>query len=120
MTRSFLLILALLLSAALPGLAAEASDVYFLGYETEPGMDDGGRTLASLQSGISRAFSIPFEKTSVAPAWELPLAAAAEIDALLGARWGLAAKVGAKSKGFFPGLMLDEGVYAGLGIKAVL
>jgi len=43
----------------------------------------------------------------------------AEIDALLGERWGLAAKVGAKSDGFFPGTRLDGGIYAGLGVKAV-
>ena len=43
----------------------------------------------------------------------------AEIDALLGERWGLAAKVGTKTEGFFPGLAIDEGVYVGLGVKAV-
>lgn len=84
MPRSLLLALALLLPSALPAHAQEASDpaepepaeVYFLGYETEPGMDYGGRTVASLQSGISRLFTIPFKKTAVAPAWEFPLAAA--------------------------------------------
>jgi hypothetical protein len=83
MARSFLPVLALLLSAAIPALAQEAAappqpastDVYFLGYETEPGMDYGGRTVASLQSGLSRAFAAPFQKTSVAPAWEFPLGA---------------------------------------------
>ena len=77
MPRPALLVLALLAAAALPALAQPpaAAEIYFLGYETEPGMDYGGRTLASLQSGISRAFSIPFKKTSVAPAWEFPLGA---------------------------------------------
>lgn len=86
MTRPILLVLALLLAAALPALAQDVSDpadsprpasadVYFLGYETEPGMDYGGRTLASLQSGISRAFASPIQKPAVAPAWEFPLAA---------------------------------------------
>ena len=75
-------VLALLLSSVLPALAQEASapppspaDVYFLGYETEPGMDYGGRTVASLQSAASRAFGEPFQRTTVAPAWEFPLAA---------------------------------------------
>lgn len=82
MIRPVSLALALLLAAALPAFAQDESpppprtDVYFLGYETEPGMDYGGRTLASLQSGLSRAFASPFrEKTAVAPAWEFPLAA---------------------------------------------
>jgi hypothetical protein len=67
-----------LLSSALPAPAQESSEteVYFLGYETEPGMDYGGRTVASLQSGISRLFSLTTDKTAVAPAWEFPLAAA--------------------------------------------
>jgi hypothetical protein len=87
MIRSLLSILALLSLAAHPALAQdeldptdpprpEIANVYFLGYETEPGMDYGGRTVASLQSAISRAFTIPFKKTAVAPAWEFPLAAA--------------------------------------------
>ncbi|HYU32594.1 MAG TPA: hypothetical protein VEW48_10570 [Thermoanaerobaculia bacterium] len=81
MIRLNLPVLALLLSAALPAAAQEASspsstsDVYFLGYETEPGMDYGGRTVASLQSGLSRAFGSPFHKTTVAPAWEFPIGA---------------------------------------------
>src|SRR5215210_2691450 len=54
----------------------EIANVFFLGYETEPGMDYGGRTVASLQSALSRAFSVPFKKTAVAPAWEFPLGAA--------------------------------------------
>ncbi len=43
----------------------------------------------------------------------------AEIDARLGPRWGLAAKVGSKSDGFFPGRPRDEGVYAGFGVTAL-
>ena len=46
--------------------------------------------------------------------------ATAEVDALLGERWGLAAKVGAKSDGFFPGLPLDDGPYFGFGVRAAL
>ena len=45
--------------------------------------------------------------------------AVAEVDALLGSRWGLAAKLGAKSDGFFPGLPLADGIYVGLGVLAV-
>lgn len=51
-------------------------DTYFLGYESEPGMDYGGRTVASVQSGISRGFQSIFERTTVAPAWEFASAAA--------------------------------------------
>jgi hypothetical protein len=87
MPRPFLPALALLAMSALPAFSQEPppgpadpapdlTDVYILGYETEPGMDYGGRTVASVQSGISRVFAIPFKKTSVAPAWEFPLAAA--------------------------------------------
>jgi hypothetical protein len=46
--------------------------------------------------------------------------ASAEIDALFNRRWGLAAKVGSKSDGFFPGLPLEEGVYLGFGVRAAL
>jgi hypothetical protein len=74
MVRPSLPVLALLLAAALP-VFAQDTNVYFLGYETEPGMDYGGRTVASLQSGLSRAFAAPIQKTSVAPAWEFPLGA---------------------------------------------
>lgn len=45
--------------------------------------------------------------------------AAGEIDALFGDRWGLSAKVGAKSEGFFPGLPTEDGAYVGFGILAV-
>jgi hypothetical protein len=43
--------------------------------------------------------------------------ATAEVDALVGERWGFAAKVGSKSEGFFPGLPIEDGPYIGLGIR---
>ena len=46
--------------------------------------------------------------------------ATGELDASLGERWGVAAKVGSKSRGFLPGLPLADGVYFGLGVKASL
>jgi hypothetical protein len=46
--------------------------------------------------------------------------ATAEVDALLGERWGLAAKVGSKSDGFFPGLPLEDGAYFAFGVRAAL
>src|SRR5215218_7716814 len=55
-------------------------DLYFLGYETEPAMDFGGRTLTSLQSGLSRAFGsirdMGERHPGLAPSWEFPVAAA--------------------------------------------
>ncbi len=45
--------------------------------------------------------------------------AVAEVDAHRGSRWGLAAKLGSKSDGFFPGLPLEDGIYVGLGVQAV-
>jgi hypothetical protein len=44
----------------------------------------------------------------------------AEVDTLLGERWGLALKVGSKSDGFFPGLPLDDGAYFAFGVRAAL
>jgi hypothetical protein len=44
--------------------------------------------------------------------------ATGELDARLGDRWGLAAKVGSKSDGFIPGLPISDGVYFGLGAQA--
>jgi hypothetical protein len=59
---------------------AQDHDLYFLGYETEPAMDFGGRTLASLHSGLSRAFGsirdMGERHPGLAPSWELPVAAA--------------------------------------------
>lgn len=46
--------------------------------------------------------------------------ATAEVDAMLGDRWGLSAKVGSKSDGFFPGLPLEDGPYFALGVRAAL
>lgn len=40
------------------------------------------------------------------------------LDAALGQTWGLAAKVGSKSKGFLPGKPRDDGFYAGFGVTA--
>ncbi|MFL6200160.1 MAG: hypothetical protein ACJ76J_13355 [Thermoanaerobaculia bacterium] len=59
---------------------AQARDLYFLGYETEPAMDFGGRTLTSLHSGLSRAFGsigdVGERHPGLAPAWEFPVGAA--------------------------------------------
>lgn len=77
--------LLLCLFSAAPAPAQEPSgeplfDPLFLGYETEPGMDYGGRTLASLQSALSRAIgsigSVGERHPGAVPAWEFPLAAA--------------------------------------------
>jgi hypothetical protein len=46
--------------------------------------------------------------------------ATAQVDAMLGDRWGLSAKVGSKSDGFFPGLPLEDGPYFALGVRAAL
>lgn len=52
----------------------------FLGYETEPGMDFGGRTLASLHTAVSRAIGeigdVGKKHPGVTPAWEFPVGAA--------------------------------------------
>lgn len=79
-TKYTLAVLAIL--SVLPSGAHAQSeyDLYFLGYETEPGMDYGGRTLASLQSGLSRAFGsirdMGDRHPGLAPSWEFPVAAA--------------------------------------------
>jgi hypothetical protein len=55
-------------------------DLWFLGYETEPAMDFGGRTLASIQSGISQGIGsikdVGERHPGVTPAWEFPVGAA--------------------------------------------
>jgi len=68
--------------AAAPACAQTAPaptwEPFFLGWETEPAMDAGGRTLASVQSLVSRSFlSLPHINAhpAVAPSWEFPLAA---------------------------------------------
>ena len=75
-----LFVLSVLLVLAVPPAQAQDHDLYFLGYETEPGMDFGGRTLTSLQSGLSRAFGsirgIGDRHSGLAPSWEFPVAAA--------------------------------------------
>lgn len=75
--RVLIVLLVLLVPAV---LSAQNQDPYFLGYETEPAMDFGGRTLTSLQSGLSRAFGsirdIGERHPGLAPAWEFPTAAA--------------------------------------------
>jgi len=45
--------------------------------------------------------------------------ATAEIDTLFAERWGLSAKVGSKSAGFFPGLPLSDGVYVAFGVRGI-
>ncbi len=77
------ILLSLLALLPLPLLAQGTAslddfDPYFLGYETEPDMDYAGRTVMSLQSGLSRALGAVFdveERPGLAPAWEFPLAA---------------------------------------------
>ena len=57
---------------------SSSHDPFFLGYESEPGMDFGGRTVASVQSLISRGLgSLPHldRHPGVAPAWEFPVGA---------------------------------------------
>jgi hypothetical protein len=76
---------ALIALSAIPGNAQDIQDSQnaswdplFAGYESEPAMDFGGRTLASVQSLVSRGFSsLPRidRHPALAPAWELPLAA---------------------------------------------
>ncbi|MFL6193538.1 MAG: hypothetical protein ACJ75H_05165 [Thermoanaerobaculia bacterium] len=45
--------------------------------------------------------------------------ATAGIDTRLSGRWGISAKAGAKSDGFFPGLPIEDGAYFGLGFQGV-
>ena len=77
--RAVFLCLAALLAPALRAQeASPAYDPFFLGYETEPGMDYGGRTLSSVQSAIGRAIgSLPHvdRHPGLAPAWEFPIGA---------------------------------------------
>ena len=58
--------------------AAPSHDPLFLGYESEPGMDFGGRTVASVQALVSRGIgSIPHvdRHPGLAPVWEFPVGA---------------------------------------------
>jgi len=43
--------------------------------------------------------------------------ATAEVDTLFNDRWGISAKAGTKSEGFFPGLPLEDGVYVAFGVR---
>ena len=79
------LLLLIFLLTALPAFSqtpteTDEPDPWFLGYETEPAMDFGGRTLASLQTGISEAIGsikdVGERHPGVTPAWEFPLGAA--------------------------------------------
>jgi len=58
----------------------------------------------------------PQERRSGGRGWN----ATGQVDAMLSERWGLSAKVGSKSDGFFPGLPLEDGVYVGFGVRTVL
>ncbi|MBP7798386.1 MAG: hypothetical protein KA072_07170 [Thermoanaerobaculaceae bacterium] len=82
-----LLVLAVAVGAEEPGddvsPAAKDGPVWrweplFVGYESEPGMDFGGRTVASLQSGLARAIGrigrVGERAPALAPLWEVPLA----------------------------------------------
>lgn len=51
-----------------------AWEPFFLGYATEPSMDFGGRTVASVQSAVSRAIDGAVDSPAIAPAWEFPIA----------------------------------------------
>ena len=42
--------------------------------------------------------------------------AVGEVDALLFGRWGVSGKVGAKSRGYFPGTPMESGAYGGAGL----
>ena len=62
-----------------PPAAGDLSDSLFLGYQSEPGMDFGGRSVASLHSllsGFVGSIGNLEGHPGVAPAWEFPLAAA--------------------------------------------
>ncbi|MGH9382618.1 MAG: hypothetical protein ACRD2Z_18730 [Thermoanaerobaculia bacterium] len=74
------LVIGLILLGSSPALLAadetddERSSPLFLGWESEPAMDYGGRVVDSLQRGVSRAFvAMAPDSPGVAPAWEFPL-----------------------------------------------
>jgi hypothetical protein len=74
-----------------------------------------GVRLGRIELGLSAdAWDEPssLEKVYDGQGWN----ASAELDAHLGERWGLSAKVGAKSDGFLPGVPQEDGVYLGLGV----
>jgi hypothetical protein len=45
--------------------------------------------------------------------------ATAEVDTLFNDRWGISAKAGTKSDGFFPGLPVQDGAYFAFGVRGV-
>jgi hypothetical protein len=45
--------------------------------------------------------------------------ATAEVDTLFNDRWGISAKAGTKSDGFFPGLPIADGAYFAFGVRGV-
>src|SRR4051794_20458826 len=54
-------------------------DPFFLGWGSEPAMDYGGRTVASLHDTVSRLFAhsgTAHEHPGLAPVWEFPTGAA--------------------------------------------
>src|SRR5436305_9240016 len=58
--------------------AAAPHDPSFLGYGSEPAMDFGGRSIASLDDAIARLFAhtdVAHEHPGLAPVWEFPTAA---------------------------------------------
>lgn len=65
---------------AAPPAPAAPHEPLFVGYGTEPGMDFAGRTVASVDDQIARAFSaigdVGRTHPGVQPAWEFPLGAA--------------------------------------------
>lgn len=71
-------LLLFLLPAAVPAQEAPEWEPLFVGYESEPSMDFGGRTVASLQSVLSRAFgsigNVGEEHPGASPSWEFPVA----------------------------------------------
>lgn len=75
---SFLLF-SLLLPLPSPAQEPAGWEPLFLGYESEPAMDFGGRTVMSLQSLISRGIAgirdVGERHPAVAPAWEFPVGA---------------------------------------------
>lgn len=52
------------------------------------------------------------ERPAADDGWNLSV----EVDGLIQRRWGLTAKLGAKSAGYFPGLPMDDGAYFGFGV----
>jgi hypothetical protein len=54
------------------------------------------------------------ERSETISGWNATL----EIDWVIRRGWGLTAKLGRKSEGFFPGLPIDEGTYTGFGFLA--